>query len=422
MPGTPATATGTFMAATRTPGGMVDFALSEENREIRRRARAFTEAELRSRDLQARERIEDPYERFPWDVIEAGSAAGLRELAVPEAYGGPDASAVSLALAAEELGFGDVAVSTTFAQCWRVCTMLAALGTDDQAEAFFEAFTGDDRYIPAIAMTEPAHGSNNTLPYAETGLDTTAERTADGWVIDGRKRYITNSPVASLLIVMANTAPDRGRLEGTTMFLVPTETDGVSTGQIYEKVGERLKLNGEVVLDGCEVPETAVHGTVDRAFAEKQDIAPGRVYSSARFLGLATAAYDEARRFAEDRVQGGAPVVEHDTVATRFAEMALRIETLRSLVLRAARAFEDGRPERAHLIDLCKVAAAETARDVTEMAVSTLGGSGVMADYRVEKYARDAMNAGHAEGHEDILKLRVGRRATADVVRGGVDG
>lgn len=400
---------------------MVDFVPSEENREIRRRVREFAEAELRSRDLQARERIEDPYERFPWDVIEAGSAVGLRELAVPEAYGGPDVSTLSLAIAAEELGYGDVAVSTTFAQCWRVCKMIDALGTDAQREAFFEAFTADDRFIPAIAMTEPAHGSNNSLPYAETGLDTTAKRTDDGWVIDGRKRFITNSPVASLLIVMANTAPDRGRLEGTTMFLVDPEADGVATGQIYEKVGERLKLNGEVLLDGCEVDEAAVLGTVDDAFREKQDVAPGRLYSSARFLGLAAAAYDEARTFADERVQGGAPVVEHDTVATRFAEMALRIETLRSLVVRAACAVEEGRPERAYLIDLCKIAAAETARDVTERAVSTLGGFGVMADYRAEKYARDAMNAGHAEGHEDILKLRVGRRATADVVRGDAD-
>lgn len=388
---------------------MVDFRLPEATAAIRSTAREFVHDVVLPADLQAREQIPDPIERFPWDLVEAGSTRGLRELTVPEAYGGPAASTLSLVVAAEELGYGDPGIATTFTQCWRIARMIEALGTPEQRDRFFEAFTANERYLTAVALTEPAHGSNNTITYDGNNLDTVARRDGDRWVISGEKRYITNAPVSELLIVFANTNPDGTRTDGVSRFMVPSDAPGLSIKTKHDKLGERLKTNTSLTFDEVAVPAENLLGERDTAFSSEHDLSAGRLYYAARFLGLSKAAYHAAREHAQSRQQGGRRIIEHQSIQTELAEMAIGIETARSTIYRAGWAVDTDAPHAAELIDMSKVYMAEVAKAVCQSALSILGGRGVMRDESlVEKYVRDSLHMDHVGGTQQVLKHRLG--------------
>ena len=237
---------------------MIDFELTDEQKEIKELAHRFAEEELRPVVLPL-ERVEDQRKRFPWEVIEKASKLGLRTFAVPERYGGLEASPLARCLVLEELGAVDAGVALALDITWRYCSLIGKLGTEEQTNAFFPEFMKDDRYLLGAAFTEPSHGSDFILA-TEGNFATTARLENGQWVLQGIKHFITNVLEAKLFVVFAATDPTKTFLTGSSCFLVPRDTEGFRVGAVHKKMAFRLSSQGELVMEECRVPKRSLLG------------------------------------------------------------------------------------------------------------------------------------------------------------------
>ncbi|HSK22020.1 MAG TPA: acyl-CoA dehydrogenase family protein [Egicoccus sp.] len=377
-----------------------------------RRAKEFVDTHVVPATRDARDdEWSAPWEaRVPWDLIEEADDYGLRTLglfaAVPDP---PPPSSLGLAAVAEELARGESALVDILLQGWKVGTIIEGLAAGHLRDHWLGRFLAEPRLVFSHCSTEP-HGSSDRWlgwDHPDAAMRTTAELRDGEWILDGRKHYITNGPDSGLYVVYATTSQGARPSAGTSSFLVPRDTPGFSIGRVHEKLGGRRFNNAELIFDGCRLPadhllvaDTAL-GTSSRLFpASKAVIA-------AQALGVAQAAYEAALDYVQQRVQGGRPIVGHQAVALRVADMLIRIETTRALVHRAARAVDEEAPDRRRLRDIAKVAAAETAFAVAREAVELHGGLGVMREGGVERHLRDATLFLHLDGTNDIHRLRV---------------
>ena len=202
--------------------------LTEKQLELRDHARRFREEVIDPIEPHKHEWIEDHEERFPWSVVEEGSRRGLRTLTVPRAYGGRGASVLELCLVVEELAAGDMGIAVIFDQTWKACDMLAGLATPEQKEWFFPAFIADDRYLLAIGVAESEHGTDVHLSKRlfeledrQVAITTAARWEQDAWVLDGSKLMPSCASTAKLVVVMAQTEPDRPITPGLQLLPAP---------------------------------------------------------------------------------------------------------------------------------------------------------------------------------------------------------
>lgn len=349
-------------------------------------------------------------ERVPWDLLEEADRRGLRTLAL---FGAecdlPPPSAQGLVAVAEELARGESALIDILLQGWKVGTIIESLAVDHLREHWLGRFLTEPRLVFSHCSTEP-HGSSDRWlgwDHPDAAMRTSAVLHDGHWVIEGSKQYITNGPDSGLYVVYATTTPGVRPSTGTSSFLVPRDTPGFRVGRVHEKLGGRRFNNAELIFEGCRLPadhllvaDTAL-GTSSRRFPASKAII------AAQAVGVAQAAYEQTVDYVQQRVQGGHPIVGHQGVALRVADMLIRIETTRSLVQRAARATDEGAPDQRRLRDVAKVAAAETAFEVARQAVELHGGLGVMRDGGVERLLRDATLFLHLDGTNDIHRLRV---------------
>lgn len=392
-----------------------DFELSPDQRDLRATIRAFVDEQITPLNATEREWREDPYERVPWDVIEAASELGLRTLTVPEEYGGRDAGAETVCMAAEELAAGEMGVAVILDQTWKITRRIAAGATGELRERFFETFVDDPRHLLAVTATEPANGSNVWAPYEAGQLQTTARKEGDEWVIDGEKRYISNGADASTYVVHAQTDPDGTLLDGTSTFLVPADTDGLAVTHVWEKLSQRLINNATVEFTEMRVPEANLLGEVNRGMGNiGRVLFESHLEAAATTLGTARAAYEHAVAHAESRQQYGRPVIEHQAVGHDLAAMAAELEAVRAFVRMAARAA-DTRPheEVFELGSMAKWFAARTSVDVCRRAMETFGGGGIMLDNPAQKYFRDAVSFLHSDGTQTMHLEKVARQLRA---------
>lgn len=378
--------------------GIAEFELDEPERQFRREVAGFVEDHVTPLDFRALEWQDDPHDRVPWEVIEAGADFGLLDLAVPEAYGGAGASTLELTLAAEELAVGDLGVAVIFDQNWKISGLIAKQADEALRERFFSEYLGDSRHLLAITATEPTTGSNNIIPYSDLQFDTTAERDGDEWVINGEKHYISNGADAKTYVVRAQTDTSVPATEGATQFLVPRDTDGLEVTHIHEKISQRLINNATIEFTDVRVPAENVLGAVNEAMSVRTVPNPGHIEAGATTLGVARAAYENAYRYANEREQGGTEIINHQTIAHDLAEMAMELQAARSLLWSAARAA-DRAPDYDYPLDsMAKVFAAEVSVDITKRALEMFGGSGIMLGTIAQKYHRDALSFLHSDG------------------------
>ena len=219
----------------------MDFNLNEEQQAWRDKARKFATEEVAPISLE-RDMISDPRETFDWEIIKKGSRLGFRTAVVPKERGGHGIDFVSQALVMEEIARGDSAISKTFSQCWKWSHLIAAACTDDQKDRFLKPFLADDTYLLGKGGTEESAGSDNRMPSDDprTGWKLQALRDGDEWVLNGRKRYIANGSVAKLFFIDGRTDPNAPITQGSTLFLVPTDTPGFRVGKVYDKIGWRF--------------------------------------------------------------------------------------------------------------------------------------------------------------------------------------
>jgi alkylation response protein AidB-like acyl-CoA dehydrogenase len=394
---------------------MFSLRLSPELIEIRRTVRQFAHAEIKPVAL-ARDREEDFDKRFPWDVLAKADKLGLRTLSLSEKNGGSGADALTDCIVAEELAVADVGVAATLNHTSDLARLFFdQYMTDEQRERFLPRFLGDERFHLAIAGHEPDTDlgwAYHRPDISGTGYRTKAVRDGQDWIINGTKNFITNAPIAKLILVQVQTGPKLGGLSGVRMIFVERNTAGLTIHE-HDKVGRRLGSNGEISFDNCRVPNA---NTVDEAHApltHRMTQGRARPRFQALNLGIGRAAYEAALDYARIRVQGGCPIIEHQAVAIRLADMAIALEQARTLIWQAAwaadhlDAYQDGSLPDLPLQAIAKVATSEAVFRVTTDAAQIFGGMGVMRELEMQKYVRDALIFLHSEYANDVSRLRI---------------
>ena len=394
---------------------MFSLKLSPEQIEIRRTVRQFAEKEIKPIAL-ARDREEDFDKRFPWHVLAKAETLGLRTLALSENNGGGGADALTDCIVAEELATADVGVAATLNHTSDLARLFFDhYMTDEQRARLLPAFLSDERFHLAIAGHEP----DTDLGWAYhrpnidgTGYRTTAVRHGDEWIINGTKNFITNAPIAKLILVQVQTGPKRGGMSGVSMIFVERNTSGLSVYE-HDKVGRRLGSNGEIAFENCRVPAAnTVSGGKD-PLTQRMTQGRARPRFQALNLGIGRAAYEAALDYARMRVQGGRPIIEHQTVAMRLADMAIALEQARCLIWQAAwaadhtDAYQDGSLPDLPLQSIAKVATSEAVYRVATDAAQIFGGMGVMRELPMQKYVRDALIFLHSEQTNDVARLKI---------------
>ena len=360
-----------------------DFATTE----IRPRARAVDEADT----------------EIPWDLWEKAAAVGITSFMLPEEYGGGGFTDVfTQCLVQEELCVGDLGIGNLLCSGGFFADPVLALGTEEQKRLWLSPLCAPAPPLTALATTEPGAGSD------AASVTTSATADGDGYRLKGSKAWISNAGAAELYVIFAKTNPAL-RSRGVTAFLVRRDAEGLSFGQPMRKMGQRAIVCREIFLDGVYVPADARLGDEGSGFyglMRTFDIS--RAVLGAAAVGVARAALEYACDYARTRVQFGVPIISHQAVAFRLADMATKIEAARLLVWRAAKALDAGR-QAGHLAAMAKVAASEAAMYCTWAAVQTLGGWGYSREHPVEKWMRDAKLEEIEEGTSDIMRLLIGR-------------
>ena len=376
------------------------FELTREQREIREVCREFAAREIRP----IAQAVDEADTEMPWEIWNKAAALGLTSFMLPEEYGGGGLTdCLTGCIVQEELCWGCSGIGNLITSGGFFAEPVLALGSDEQKRRWIEPLTGERPPLGALATTEPGAGSD------AASMQTTATVSDGGYRLRGQKTWISNGGVADYYVVFATVAPGT-RSRGVTAFLVEKGDAGVSFGAPMRKMGQRAIVNAEMFLEDAELPEDRRLGDEGRGFyGLMQTFDRSRITLGAAATGLARAALEYATEYAKTREQFGRPIVEHQAVAFRLADMATRVDAARLLVHRAARKADAG-GDVAREAAMAKLYASETAMWCTWAAVQTLGGWGYSREYPVEKWMRDAKLEEIEEGTSDIQRLVISRK------------
>ncbi len=371
--------------------------LSEEQRLIRDTMRAFARERLAPHAARW-----DREHHFPREELAALGELGALGMVVPEAWGGAGTDYVSLALALEEIAAGDGATSTIVSvQNSVVCGPILAFGTDEQKAQYLRPLAAG-RKLGCFCLTEPQVGS-------DAGAIATRAEAHDGhYVLSGVKQFITSGRNADVAIVFAVTDRTAGK-KGISAFIVDTATPGFIVSRVEDKTGQRASDTAQITLDGCRVPAANRLGAEGAGYRiALANLEAGRIGIAAQAVGMARAAFDAALAYARERTSFGKPIIEHQAVNFRLADMATAIEAARALVLSAAVLREAGQPCLKEA-SMAKLFASEMAERVCSDAIQIHGGYGYVTDFPVERIWRDVRVCQIYEGTSDIQRLVIGR-------------
>ncbi len=367
-------------------------ALNDEQKMVLEMVRRFAREDLMELAPEYDKRGE-----YPWPQLRKMGELGLLGMNTPERWGGTGLDAVTWVLTMEEIAAADPSVAVIFSVTSGLPQyMLLKFGTDEQKEKYLRPLA-EGRWIGAFALTEASAGSD------PKGLKSTADRVDGGYRLSGVKSWITSGGQAQLYVIMAR-APG-----GITAFLVPAGAEGLSFGEPEEKMGLHAAHTTEVRMDGIFVPDEDRLGEEGKGLHHAlAGLDSGRLGIAAQAVGIARAAFEIARDYADQREQFGRKIREFQGVSFKLAEMATAIEASRLLVLNGAMKKQAG-GRFTREASMAKLMASRTAVDVTREAVQILGGNGYAVDYRVERYYRDAKITEIYEGTSEIQKIVIGR-------------
>ena len=392
---------------------MVDFRLTDEQQALQRLAREFAAREIRP-VVRERERIVDPMERYPWDLVAKGSRLGFRTLYLPAELGGGGGDLLTCCLVGEELAAGDLGVAIAFDQTWRFSPYYSRVMSDAQRARLLPPLLEDDTYLLATGISEPDldRGFEYFGPRNRpgTGPRTSARRDGNGqWIIDGTKHFVSNGSVAKMYFMQVRTVGPQTGEAGVSTIAVPSDAPGFSIGGVHDKMGQRLANNGVLVMEGCRVPEENLMGREGEAFRLFQrEIGPGSASTQALLLGVGRSALDESLAYAQGKLSGAKPLLQQPLIGALFADMAIDLEAARLLIWKAA--WRGDHPEEGPFMpytSMCKVLVTEAVHRITVSALEVLGGYGYMRDLPFEKYLRDALSYFHSGGGQQIHRLRI---------------
>ena len=375
------------------------FEITPEQREIQRVCRDFAAREIRP----VSQAVDEAETELPDEVWNKAAEIGLTSFMLPEELGGGGMTdCLTGCIVQEELCWGCSGIGNLLTSGGFFAEPVLALGDDAQKRRWLESLCGDRPVLTALATTEPGAGSD------AASIQTTATASGDGYVLRGQKSWISNGGVAKFYVVFATVEPGSGH-RGVTAFVLERDDPGLSCGMPMRKMGQRAIVNTELFLEDVFVAEDRRLGDEGQGFRGLMETFDrSRVTLGASATGMARSALEYASDYAQERVQFGKPIAEHQAVAFRLADMALRVDAARLLVWRAARLLDAGERATAEAA-MAKLHASETAMWCTWAAVQTLGGWGYSREYPVEKWMRDAKLEEIEEGTSDIQRLIIAR-------------
>lgn len=396
---------------------MVDFQLSQEQAAFQQTARQFSQRKIKP--------VVDEIDQLefsqcaPWDrlksVYKEAASLGFTTLLIPERYGGGGAGCLENVLLQEELGAVDVGVAASYFNTSITAPLLIMNGGNDiQRERWLREITGAAYFIVASAGNEPNQAGSDALcpfPDPQVGLKTTAQLDEDGgYIINGTKAaFITNAGIANAYLVAARTDLSKPPMESTSFFYIPADLAGIHVGKRTQLTGWRSAHNAEVHFDNVRVPQMCrlgEEGTGVPVFLMRSlpFIAIGL---AACYVGLARAAYEYALDYAQQRISWGVPIIRHQAVAAKIAEMHINTHAARLVVWEAAWAADHNDPSVAIKSPTAKTFATEVAIKNAQLAVQVLGAYGVTNEYKAAKLLNDAWIGWSCDGTNDMLRLHM---------------
>ena len=374
---------------------MIDFTLTDEQRNLREMAHDFAVKEIRP--------VAWEYDRdstWPEDVIEKAWQVGLMNSHIPEEFGGPGAGYLDGCLIEEELSWGCSGIQTTLG-CNGLASTPVLIGGSEEIKKEYLGRLTEAPLLASFCLTEPDAGSD------VSGMRTTATRRDDKYVINGSKCFITNGGHANWYTVFAKTDKDAGH-RGISAFVVPRDA-GVVVDKKEDKLGQRASNTATISFNDVEIPAANLLAEENHGFkVAMMTLDRTRPGVAAMATGIARAAFEFAVEYSKERVQFGVPIAMHQAVQFMIADMATDIEASRLLTWRSAAMLDDG--ERNTLVSShAKRFAADAAMKVATDAVQIFGGYGFIKDYPVEKLFRDAKIMQLYEGTSQIQRLVIAR-------------
>ncbi|PVZ37185.1 acyl-CoA dehydrogenase [Pseudomonas sp. CC120222-01a] len=371
--------------------------VTDEQQQIADAVRAFAQERLKPFAEQW-----DKEHRFPKEAIEEMAELGLFGMLVPEQWGGSDTGYVAYAMALEEIAAGDGACSTIMSVHNSVgCVPILRFGNEQQKEQFLTPLAMGSM-LGAFALTEPQAGSDASSLKARARLE------GDHYVLDGSKQFITSGQNAGVVIVFAVTDPQAGK-RGISAFIVPTDSPGYQVARVEDKLGQHASDTCQIVFDNVRVPAANRLGEEGEGYKiALANLEGGRIGIASQAVGMARAAFEVARDYANERQSFGKPLIEHQAVAFRLADMATKIAVARQMVLHAAALRDAGRPALVEA-SMAKLFASEMAEKVCSDALQTMGGYGYLSDFPLERIYRDVRVCQIYEGTSDIQRMVIAR-------------
>ena len=375
----------------------MDFDLTPEQQQIRDVAREFARAELGDKIAPFDERHE-----FPHEIVTKLGPLGFLGALVGEEFGGAGLDYVSYALIVEELSRGDASIGITMWAHNSLCTdHIATFGSSEQKRKYLPPLARG-QVLGAWGLTEPGSGSD------AAALATRAELRDGEWVLNGSKAFITNASVASTVVVMARTGPER-RAKGISTFILEKGMPGFSSGKPYRKLGLHASNTAELIFEDARVPEANLLGERGTGFEQAMKVLEGgRIAMAAMGVGIGQAAVDQAVKYMKQRTAFGKTLAEFNGLQGMIADLATEVEVARLLTLRAAYLKDTGRPAM-HAAAMAKLFASEAAMKAATKAVQIHGGAGYITEFPVERIFRDAKLTEIGEGTSEIQRMLIAR-------------
>ena len=371
--------------------------LNETQRAIADAVREFAQEQIRPKSLQF-----EADGGYPPALFEELAGMGLMGMTAPEEHGGAGADYVSYALALMEIAAADGALSTILSI--QNSLMVAALlkdGTPDQQAKYLPDLI-NGKMIGAFALTETDAGSD------ASAIRTRATKTADGWVLNGSKQFITSGKIAGVAIVFAVTDPEAGK-KGISAFLVPTDRPGYFVDKVEHKLGQGASDTCGLRFENLVLEPALMLGAEGQGYSiALANLETGRIGIAAQSVGMAQAALEIAAEYAKERHSMGKPIIQHQAVAFRLADLASKLEAAKQLVLHAASVKDTGAPCLKEA-SMAKLVASETAEAVCSGAIQTLGGYGYLEEFALAKIYRDVRVCQIYEGTSDIQRMVIAR-------------
>jgi acyl-CoA dehydrogenase len=375
---------------------VVDFTLTDEQKDLRELAHSFAEKEMR--------RVAWEYDKdgtWPQDIIDKAWEVGLMNTHIPEAYGGPGLDYLSGCIIEEEVGWGCSGIGTSL-MANGLASAPVTLGGSEETKKKYLGMLSEGPKLASFCLTEPDAGSD------VSGMKTRAVKQGDKYILNGSKCFITNGTYADWFTVYAKTDPEAGH-RGISAFVVDANSPGVSVDKKEDKMGQRASNTATISFQDVEVPAENLLAEENHGFKlAMMTLDRTRPGVAAMAVGIGRAALEFATEYSKERVQFGVPIAMHQAIQFMIADMATKVEASRLLVWNSAVMLDQG-IRNSKVSSMAKRMAADSAMEVTTDAVQVYGGYGFIKEYPVEKLMRDAKIMQLYEGTSQIQRLVIAK-------------